>query len=219
MKRAKELRESAWEHKRGQWGLLAGIWFVYAVIVGAIGSLSATAIIPVIGSIIVFVSSVAVLLISGPFMLGLSKASLEVSEGKHTSFNKLFSGFKQFGTAFPLMILISIFTFLWSLLFVIPGIIKTYSYSMSWFVLADRPDLTANEARKRSMYLMKGHKWRLFCLDFSFIGWYLLSILTLGILSFWVMPYHLTARAEFYQELLREENGAANPMNAPISSN
>lgn len=219
MKRAKELRESAWEHKRGQWGLLAGIWFVYAVIVGAIGSLSATAIIPVIGSIIVFVSSVAVLLISGPFMLGLSTASLEVSEGKHTSFNKLFSGFKQFGTAFPLMILISIFTFLWSLLFVIPGIIKAYSYSMSWFVLADRPDLTANEARKRSMYLMKGHKWRLFCLDFSFIGWYLLSILTLGILSFWVMPYHLTARAEFYQELLREEKGAANPMNAPISSN
>lgn len=219
MKRAKELRESAWEHKRGQWGLLAGIWFVYAVIVGAIGSLSATSIIPVIGSIIVFVSSVAVLLISGPFMLGLSTASLEVSEGKHTSFNKLFSGFKQFGTAFPLMILISIFTFLWSLLFVIPGIIKAYSYSMSWFVLADRPDLTANEARKRSMYLMKGHKWRLFCLDFSFIGWYLLSILTLGILSFWVMPYHLTARAEFYQELLREEKGAANPMNAPISSN
>lgn len=219
MKRAKELRESAWEHKRGQWGLLAGIWFVYAVIVGAIGSLSATSIIPVIGSIIVFVSSVAVLLISGPFMLGLSKASLEVSEGKHTSFNKLFSGFKQFGTAFPLMILISIFTFLWSLLLIIPGIIKAYSYSMSWFVLADRPDLTANEARKRSMYLMKGHKWRLFCLDFSFIGWYLLSILTLGILSFWVMPYHLTARAEFYQELLREEKGAANPMNAPISSN
>lgn len=219
MKRAKELRESAWEHKRGQWGLLAGIWFVYAVIVGAIGSLSATSIIPVIGSIIVFVSSVAVLLISGPFMLGLSTASLEVSEGKHTSFNKLFSGFKQFGAAFPLMILISIFTFLWSLLLIIPGIIKAYSYSMSWFVLADRPDLTANEARKRSMYLMKGHKWRLFCLDFSFIGWYLLSILTLGILSFWVLPYHMTARAEFYQELLREEKGAANPMNAPISSN
>ncbi len=219
MKRAKELRESAWEHKRGQWGLLAAIWFVYAVIVGAIGSLSATAIIPVIGSIIVFVSTVAVLLISGPFMLGLSTASLEVSEGKHTSFNKLFSGFKQFGTAFPLMILISIFTFLWSLLLVIPGIIKTYSYSMSWFVLADRPDLTANEARKRSMYLMQGRKWRLFCLDFSFIGWYILSILTLGILSFWVMPYHLTARAEFYQELLREEKGAANPLNAPISSN
>ena len=219
MKRAKELRESAWEHKRGQWGLLAGIWFVYAVIVGAIGSLSATSIIPVIGSIIVFVSSVAVLLISGPFMLGLSTATLEVSEGKHTSFNKLFSGFKQFGAAFLLMILIDIFVFLWSLLLIIPGIIKAYSYSMSWFVLADRPDLTANEARKRSMYLMKGHKWRLFCLDFSFIGWYLLSILTLGILSFWVMPYHLTARAEFYQELLREEKGAANPMNAPISSN
>ena len=219
MKRAKELRESAWEHKRGQWGLLAVIWFVYDVIVGAIGSLSATAIIPVIGSIIVFVSTVAVLLISGPFMLGLSTASLEVSEGKHTSFNKLFSGFKQFGAAFLLMILIDIFVFLWSLLLIIPGIIKAYSYSMSWFVLADRPDLTANEARKRSMYLMKGHKWRLFCLDFSFIGWYLLSILTLGILSFWVMPYHLTARAEFYQELLREEKGAANPMNAPISSN
>lgn len=219
MKRAKELRESAWEHKRGQWGLLAGIWFVYAIITGAVSGLASSATIPVIGAIISVIASIVALLISGPFMLGLSTASLEVSEGKHTSFNKLFSGFKQFGAAFLLMILIDIFVFLWSLLLIIPGIIKAYSYSMSCFVLADRPDLTANEARKRSMYLMKGHKWRLFCLDFSFIGWYLLSILTLGILSFWVMPYHLTARAEFYQELLREEKGAANPMNAPISSN
>ncbi len=219
MKRAKELRESAWEHKRGQWGLLAAIWFVYAVIVGAIGSLSATAIIPVIGAIISIIASIVALLISGPFMLGLSTASLEVSEGHYTSFGKLFAGFKQFGAAFLLMILIDIFVFLWSLLLIIPGIIKSYSYSMSWFVLADRPDLTANQARKRSMFLMQGRKWRLFCLDFSFIGWYLLSILTLGILSFWVLPYHMTARAEFYQELLREEKAAIESVQPKSSSN
>lgn len=219
MKRAKELRASAWEHKKGQWGLLAVIWFLYGVIFAVIGSFSALAIIPVIGAIIAFIAGVAVFLINGPFTLGLSNVALEVSEGKHTSLNRLFSGFKDFGAAFILQLLISIFTFLWSLLFVIPGIIKAYSYSMSFFVLADHPELSAGEARKRSMYLMQGRKWKLFCLDFSFIGWYLLSILTFGILSFWVMPYYMTARAEFYQELLREEQAAANPMSAPIASN
>lgn len=118
-------------------------------------------------------------------------------------------GFKSFGDSLALHILNAIFTFLWSLLLVIPGIIKAYSYSMGYFILADRPDLSGNQARKRSMYLMKGHKWQLFCLDFSFIGWYLLSLLTLGILAFWVYPYHMTARAEFYNELLVEENALA----------
>ena len=219
MKRAKELRQSAWEHKKGQWGLLALIWFLYAAIVGAIGSLASTAAIPVIGAIIAVIASIAAFLVSGPFMLGLSTVSLEVSEGHRTSLGKLFAGFHQFGASILLTILINVFTFLWSLLLIVPGIIKAYSYSMSFFVLADRPDLSAGEARKRSMYLMKGRKWKLFCLDFSFIGWYLLSVLTFGILSFWVMPYHMTARAEFYQELLREEQAAANPMSAPIASN
>ncbi len=194
MKRAKELRAAAWEKKKGRWGMLALVFFIYSLIMAACAALS-----------YVVVGAVAVLLLSGPLMLGFTMVCLAVSRRQGASLSKLFEGFSRFGDSLVLFLLMDIFIFLWSLLLVIPGIIKMYSYSMSWFVLHDRPDLTGNEARKRSMYLMKGHKWRLFCLDFSFLGWYLLSALTLGILAFWVTPYHMTARAEFYQELLAEE--------------
>ena len=194
MKRAKELRAAAWEKKKGRWGMLALVFFIYSLIMAACAALS-----------YVVVGAVAVLLLSGPLMLGFTMVCLAVSRRQGASLSKLFEGFSRFGDSLALFLLMDIFIFLWSLLLVIPGIIKAYSYSMSWFVLHDRPDLTGNEARKRSMYLMRGHKWRLFCLDFSFLGWYLLSALTLGILAFWVTPYHMTARAEFYQELLAEE--------------
>ena len=194
MKRAKELRAAAWEKKKGRWGMLALVFFIYSLIMAACAALS-----------YVVVGAVAVLLLSGPLMLGFTMVCLAVSRRQGASLSKLFEGFSRFGDSLVLFLLMDIFIFLWSLLLVIPGIIKMYSYSMSWFVLRDRPDLTGNEARKRSMYLMRGHKWRLFCLDFSFLGWYLLSALTLGILAFWVTPYHMTARAEFYQELLAEE--------------
>ena len=194
MKRAKELRAAAWEKKKGRWGMLALVFFIYSLIMAACAALS-----------YVVVGAVAVLLLSGPLMLGFTMVCLAVSRRQGASLSKLFEGFSRFGDSLVLFLLMDIFIFLWSLLLIIPGIIKMYSYSMSWFVLHDRPDLTGNEARKRSMYLMKGHKWRLFCLDFSFLGWYLLSALTLGILAFWVTPYHMTARAEFYQELLAEE--------------
>ena len=194
MKRAKELRTAAWEKKKGRWGMLALVFFIYSLIMAACAALS-----------YVVVGAVAVLLLSGPLMLGFTMVCLAVSRRQGASLSKLFEGFSRFGDSLVLFLLMDIFIFLWSLLLVIPGIIKMYSYSMSWFVLHDRPDLTGNEARKRSMYLMRGHKWRLFCLDFSFLGWYLLSALTLGILAFWVTPYHMTARAEFYQELLAEE--------------
>ena len=194
MKRAKELRAAAWEKKKGRWGMLALVFFIYSLIMAACAALS-----------YVVVGAIAVLLLSGPLMLGFTMVCLAVSRRQGASLSKLFEGFSRFGDSLVLFLLMDIFIFLWSLLLVIPGIIKMYSYSMSWFVLHDRPDLTGNEARKRSMYLMRGHKWRLFCLDFSFLGWYLLSALTLGILAFWVTPYHMTARAEFYQELLAEE--------------
>ena len=194
MKRAKELRAAAWEKKKGRWGMLALVFFIYSLIMAACAALS-----------YVVVGAVAVLLLSGQLMLGFTMVCLAVSRRQGASLSKLFEGFSRFGDSLVLFLLMDIFIFLWSLLLIIPGIIKMYSYSMSWFVLHDRPDLTGNEARKRSMYLMRGHKWRLFCLDFSFLGWYLLSALTLGILAFWITPYHMTARAEFYQELLAEE--------------
>ena len=210
MKRAKDLRNAAWKDMKGSWGTLALIYFLYTIILGALGAVNGlNALRIVFLSVLSIAASVAVLLLSGPFNLGIHISALDVSRKQPVSVGSLFEGFKSFGDSLALSILNAIFIFLWSLLLVIPGIIKMYSYSMGYFILADRPDLSGNQARKRSMYLMKGHKWQLFCLDFSFIGWYLLSLLTLGILAFWVYPYHMTARAEFYNELLVEENALA----------
>ena len=210
MKRAKDFRNAAWKDMKGSWGTLALIYFLYTIILGALAAVNGlNALRIVFLSVLSIAASVAVLLLSGPFNLGIHISALDVSRKQPVSVGSLFEGFKSFGDSLALYILNAIFTFLWSLLLVIPGIIKAYSYSMGYFILADRPDLSGNQARKRSMYLMKGHKWQLFCLDFSFIGWYLLSLLTLGILAFWVYPYHMTARAEFYNELLVEENALA----------
>lgn len=210
MKRAKDLRNAAWKDMKGSWGTLALIYFLYTIILGALAAVNGlNALRIVFLSVLSIAASVAVLLLSGPFNLGIHISALDVSRKQPVSVGSLFEGFKSFGDSLALYILNAIFIFLWSLLLVIPGIIKMYSYSMGYFILADRPDLSGNQARKRSMYLMKGHKWQLFCLDFSFIGWYLLSLLTLGILAFWVYPYHMTARAEFYNELLVEENALA----------
>lgn len=210
MKRAKDFRNAAWKDMKGSWGTLALIYFLYTIILGALGAVNGlNALRIVFLSILSIVASVAVLLLSGPFNLGIHISALDVSRKQPVSVGSLFEGFKSFGDSLALYILTAIFTFLWSLLLIVPGIIKMYSYSMGSFILADRPDLSGNQARKRSMYLMKGHKWQLFCLDLSFIGWYLLSLLTLGILAFWIYPYHMTARAEFYNELLVEENALA----------
>ena len=154
------------------------------------------------------VAGCTALLLTGAFTLGYAILALTVARAAKPNFVQLFDGFRNYASSLALYLLIAIFTFLWALLFLIPGIIKSYSYSMSYYILADDPDIPANEARKRSMELMRGNKWRLFCLDFSFIGWILLSILTLGILFFWILPYIQTAHAEFYQDLLAREYAA-----------
>ena len=133
MKRAKELRAAAWEKKKGRWGMLALVCFIQALIMAGCAALS-----------FAVVGAVAILLISGPLILGFSMLCLSVSRRQGAGLSKLFEGFSRFGDSLVLFLLMDIFIFLWSLLLVIPGIIKTYSYSMSYFVLHDRPDLTGN---------------------------------------------------------------------------
>ncbi len=91
----------------------------------------------------------------------------------------LFSQYHRLGTGFGMQFFRNLYVSLWSLLFVIPGIIANFSYYMTPFILSENPDMTARQAIKESKKLMKGNKWRLFCLEFSFWGWYLLAILVL----------------------------------------
>jgi uncharacterized membrane protein len=99
------------------------------------------------------------------------------------------------------MILSYVLVFLWTLLFFIPGFIKTFSYAMTPYILDENPELGPSEAIHRSRLMMKGHKFDLFWLWLSFIGWGILNIFTCGIGSFWLMPYMYTSTAAFYQEV------------------
>lgn len=99
------------------------------------------------------------------------------------------------------MLLMCIFTFLWSLLLVIPGIIKMFSYAMTKYILEEYPELTASEAIDRSRAMMRGHKFDLFWLYLSFIGWGILCLFTAGIGYLWLVPYMETAEAAFYEDV------------------
>ena len=186
--KARDFRAKAWAACKGNWGVA----ILSVIIVGIISGICG--VIPTVGGLISLV-------ITGPLTLGLVVVFSKLIKGEKAEIANVFDGFKNFVNSFLLYILISIFTFLWSLLFVIPGIVMSYAYSMSYYILKDNPELSANEARKKSIEMMRGNKWRLFCLDFSFIGWSLLSILTFGILMLWVTPVMQASHAAFYESL------------------
>ena len=141
-------------------------------------------------------------ILGGAAMFGICKTFLTAVRTKEKiSFDLAFDGFKQFKKTFLLGLLQRIFVLLWSLLFIVLGIVKALSYSMAYYVMADNPEYDWKECLNESQNMMKGHKWQLFCLYLSFIGWYILGILALGIGVLWVEPYRYAAEAEFYNEL------------------
>lgn len=199
---ARDFRQEAWNKLKGKWGTMVLAYLIYGLIIGA------CSFIPAVGSI-------ASLVLTGPLTLGFVMLTVAVIRGGAVEFKTLFSGFSSFAKSFVLYLTNAILTALWSLLFVIPGIVKSYSYSMSYYIMLDNPELSANEARKASMRMMNGNKWRLFCLDLSFIGWILLSMLTFGILLFWVVPYVQTAHAAFYESLREKPVENQQPAETP----
>ena len=112
----------------------------------------------------------------------------------------MFRGFQDdFGGTFLIGLMTSLFTFLWSLLFVIPGIVKMYAYSMAYYIKLDHPDYGWKACIDESRQLMDGHKWEKFVLDLSFLGWIIVGSLCLGVGTLWVTPYMEAANAQFYE--------------------
>lgn len=155
-------------------------------------------------SLVMLIWSVAMGLIGGAVTLGYVKFNLNLIDGKAVEFSDLFSQFNRFGQAFLMQLLRGLFIFLWTLLLIIPGIIATYSYAMTPYILYENPDMSASDAIRKSKELMKGNKWRLFCLNFSFFGWAVLCIFTCGIGFLWLKPYQEAAFAAFYRDLQPE---------------
>ena len=129
------------------------------------------------------------LIVCGAVQLGYARFNLNLVDGKDAAFSDLFSQKDRLWDGFCMNFLQGLYIALWSLLLVIPGIVKTYSYAMTPYIMAEHPSLTANEAITESRRIMDGNKWRLFCLDFSFIGWELLCALPLYAGYFLILRY------------------------------
>lgn len=185
-KNAKYFREAAWAQLTGNWKPAVLVTLVYILIVGAMEGAKSLS----------FLS----IFVLGPLSYGYYVSFLNSKRtGEVVRIENLFDGFKDYARVFLTNLLQSIYIVLWTLLLIVPGIIKSISFSQTFFVLKDNPELKNNAAIERSMAMMEGHKMEYFCLILSFIGWLLLGILTLGIGLLWVNPYIATATAHFYE--------------------
>ena len=159
-----------------------------------------------IGSAI-YIAIAAILLTAVYFVLGsvieagYARFNLNLVDRTEAKIESLFTYFYNWKTTAATRFLKILYCLLWSLLFIIPGIIASYSYAMTGYILAEHPELTASEAIARSKEMMSGNRFRLFCLHLSFIGWAILCVFTFGIGNLWLIPYRQAAAAAFYREV------------------
>lgn len=204
MRDVSEYRAEARQALHGNWAVAALMMFVYLLVVGLF---NATFTLPFGNNVVLSNSSSFIgTIFALPMAWGLMVSFLELNRGKELEFGPLFSGYGQ-ARVWSTKILVLIYTCLWTLLLIIPGIIKSYSYALTDFIMKDNPEMKNNEAIEKSMELMQGNKFDLFVLDLTFLGWYLLAcIFTLGIGVLWVAPYNYAARAAFYEDIVAGEN-------------
>lgn len=201
-------KDRAIESLTGKWGNSAIAALIYFIIFGGIAITfsysdtfiqSGSTILHPLGNIVQILLSPLVWGFEILFLKNIRKGDQELD------LSMMFEGFKDYVRIMLTNLLVGIYTLLWTLLLIIPGIMKMYSYSMTNYILLDDPDLKYNSAIEKSMEMMKGHKMDLFLLDLSMIGWLILSIITCGIGFLFLTPYNLTAHAHFYEDLKAEE--------------
>ena len=229
MMKSKELRTKAWESLKGKYWMAFAVVLVLGVLtsigtsmmtssqnildlvnmvdpaemdstmqLGATVLTGAAAVMAVIGLLIS-------VLVGNAATVGLCNYFIKNTDSK-PSFADAFSGFKvKYGRNIGTLLLSGIKLVLWSFLFVIPGIIKSFEYAIIPYILADDAEISSKDAFKKAKQMMKGNKWRLFKLEFSFIGWFVLCVLTLGMGTFLLVPYIDAATAEFYVELKNKQ--------------
>ena len=208
-----ELRAQARERLEGQWGTFVLMTFLMLVIQtilqipGYIGSLLEI-LSPenVLASLSFSNISNILSLLALPLSWGLTVSLLRNHREESVDLENLFDGFRggRYTRVFCALFLMNLFTFLWALLLIIPGIMKAFSYALTPYILLDEPELTARQAITRSCEIMQGRRWKLFCLYLSFIGWGILCLLTFGIGILWLVPYMNASVAAFYEDARAE---------------
>ena len=229
----RELRAYARQQLNGFWGAMALTYFIYfliftpASLFSSLNSLLKSVddyeflsypfymfldsfdidlediklLVPLINSIL----SIAMGIVAGPFALGFAGYFLKRIRGEEIATKNIFDGFNRFFYSFLAQFLINLFTILWLLLLIIPGIVKALAYSMTFYIMYDNPGIDPLEAIKRSRIMMKGYKFKLFLLYLSFIGWALLCLLTFFIGCLWLYPYINLSVANFYENLKKNQ--------------
>ena len=148
------------------------------------------------------ISAIALFILGCVLKVGYSRFNLDlVDRQAELKVNSLFSYFGYWKNAVGAGLLQAVYIFLWTLLFIIPGIVAGYSYAMAGYILAENPQLSGREAIALSKRMMYGNRWRLFCLNISFIGWDILCVLTMGIGELVLNPYKQAALAAFYRDV------------------
>jgi len=170
----KLLMQSARKALENKWSLAIGTCFVYLLISFALSA------VPKIGGVVY-------LILGGAFAFGMAKFSLAISRNQEAELKDIFEGFQNFTTNLTTYLWMFLYICLWTLLLIVPSIIKGISYSMTFFILNDQPDLEPKEALKRSENLMDGYKMKYFRLSLRFLGWGLLCVLTAGIGFLWLV--------------------------------
>ena len=208
-----ELRAQARERLEGQWGTFVLMTFLMLVIQtilqipGYIGSLLEV-LSPenVLASLSFSNISNILSLLALPLSWGLTVSLLRNHREESVDLENLFDGFRggRYTRVFCALFLVNLFTFLWALLLIIPGIMKAFSYALTPYIIMDEPELTARQAITRSCEIMEGRRWKLFCLYLSFIGWGILCLLTFGIGFLWLVPYMNASIAAFYEDARAE---------------
>ncbi len=187
-----EIKERAKANVKQQQGMAILAFVLYSVISGVLTGATV---------------GLAVLFLMPPLTVGFSYFSLRLYRGEPCEITDMITpGFQDYVRSLVGILWMYLFTFLWSLLFVVPGIIKGIAYSMTPYILADRDDISAQDALVESMDMTYGHKLDIFIMMLSFVGWWLLSALTFGILALvYVGPYTATSMAGLYEELKKEQ--------------
>ena len=156
----------------------------------------------VAATVIALVVAIVLFVIGSPISLGYHRHALNLLDRQESGVGTLFGQFHRLGDALTMNLFRAFLIFLGTLLLFVPGIILSYSYAMADFILLEDPNCSGSEALRRSRAMMRGHKWDLFMLRLSFIGWSLLAAFTGGIGNLFLTPYTTVATASFYRELL-----------------
>ncbi|HDW3058237.1 TPA: DUF975 family protein [Bacillus cereus] len=197
-----DLKETALDSLEGNWGIAVGATLIIFILTQVVGVVIDWGFSKVydwgeIGDLTSF-------LITGPLTLGGYYLTLNIIRQEQPHIRNIFIwciDMRKLLKSFLVYLLVYFYLILWTLLLIVPGIIKSISYTMTYFILNDHPEYTMNQAITKSRHMMNGHKIKYMILYLSFVGWFMLSLVTLGIGFLWLIPYFHTTKAAFYEEI------------------